>query len=35
MNKEDFNEGLLGFLDASPTPFHVTIKFKIFKNDKN
>ena len=24
MNKEDFNEGLLGFLDASPTPFHVT-----------
>jgi len=24
MNKEDFNEGLLGFLDASPTPFHAT-----------
>ena len=24
MNKKDFNEGLLGFLDASPTPFHVT-----------
>jgi len=24
MKKEDFNEGLLGFLDASPTPFHVT-----------
>ena len=24
MNKQDFNEGLLGFLDASPTPFHVT-----------
>ncbi len=24
MNKEDFNEGLLGFLDASPTPFHTT-----------
>ena len=24
MNKDDFNEGLLGFLDASPTPFHVT-----------
>ncbi|CAA6801104.1 MAG: Aspartyl aminopeptidase [uncultured Sulfurovum sp.] len=24
MNKNDFNEGLLGFLDASPTPFHVT-----------
>ena len=22
MNKQDFNEGLLGFLDASPTPFH-------------
>ena len=22
MNKEDFNDGLLGFLDASPTPFH-------------
>jgi aspartyl aminopeptidase len=24
MNKEDFNEGLLGFLDASATPFHAT-----------
>jgi len=24
MNKEDFNTGLLGFLDASPTPFHAT-----------
>ena len=24
MDKQDFNEGLLGFLDASPTPFHVT-----------
>ncbi|CAA6821917.1 MAG: Aspartyl aminopeptidase [uncultured Sulfurovum sp.] len=24
MNKNDFNEGLLGFLDASPTPFHAT-----------
>lgn len=24
MNREDFNEGLLGFLDASPTPFHAT-----------
>ena len=24
MNKTDFNEGLLGFLDASPTPFHAT-----------
>jgi len=25
MNKKDFNEGLLGFLDASPTPFHATL----------
>ncbi len=24
MNKQDFNEGLLGFLDAAPTPFHAT-----------
>ena len=24
MQKDDFNEGLLGFLDASPTPFHAT-----------
>jgi len=24
MVKNDFNEGLLGFLDASPTPFHAT-----------
>ncbi|MCK4973731.1 MAG: M18 family aminopeptidase, partial [Sulfurimonas sp.] len=24
MNKNEFNEGLLGFLDASPTPFHAT-----------
>jgi aspartyl aminopeptidase len=24
MNKQDFNEGLLGFIDASPTPFHAT-----------
>ncbi len=24
MTLEDFNAGLLGFLDASPTPFHVT-----------
>ncbi len=24
MDKIDFNEGLLGFLDVSPTPFHVT-----------
>lgn len=25
MRKEDFNEGLLGFLDASPTPYHATL----------
>ncbi|MBD3797839.1 MAG: hypothetical protein IE887_08905, partial [Campylobacterales bacterium] len=24
MTKQDFNEGLLGFLDPSPTPFHAT-----------
>jgi aspartyl aminopeptidase len=24
MNKQDFNDGLLGFLDASATPFHAT-----------
>ena len=24
MDRKDFNEGLLGFLDASPTPFHAT-----------
>ena len=24
MNKQDFNDGLLGFLDASVTPFHAT-----------
>ncbi|QFR43134.1 M18 family aminopeptidase [Sulfurimonas xiamenensis] len=24
MTQENFNEGLLGFLDASPTPFHAT-----------
>ena len=24
MTKQDFNDGLLGFLDASPTPFHAT-----------
>ena len=24
MDKKDFNDGLLGFLDASPTPFHAT-----------
>jgi len=22
MTRDDFNDGLLGFLDASPTPFH-------------
>ena len=33
MNKEDFNEGLLGFLDASPTPFHATLNMSMmFKN---
>ena len=29
MDKEDFNEGLLGFLDASPTPFHATMNMSI------
>ena len=29
MNKKDFNEGLLGFLDASPTPFHVTLNMTM------
>ncbi|CAA6828197.1 MAG: Aspartyl aminopeptidase [uncultured Sulfurovum sp.] len=29
MNKEDFNEGLLGFLDASPTPFHATYNMSM------
>lgn len=24
MIKQDFNDGLLGFLDSSPTPFHAT-----------
>ncbi len=24
MDRQDFNDGLLGFLDASPTPFHAT-----------
>jgi len=24
LDRKDFNEGLLGFLDASPTPFHAT-----------
>ncbi|WP_321778141.1 hypothetical protein [Sulfurimonas sp.] len=33
MNKEDFNEGLLGFLDASPTPFHATKNMsQMFEN---
>jgi aspartyl aminopeptidase len=33
MNKEDFNEGLLGFLDASPTPFHATLNMAMmFEN---
>ncbi|MCF6331404.1 MAG: M18 family aminopeptidase [Sulfurimonas sp.] len=33
MNKKDFNEGLLGFLDASPTPFHATLNMTMmFKN---
>ena len=29
MNKKDFNDGLLGFLDASPTPFHATQNISI------
>ena len=33
MTKEDFNEGLLGFLDASPTPFHATLNMSMmFEN---
>ncbi|MBL0707947.1 MAG: M18 family aminopeptidase [Sulfurimonas sp.] len=33
MNIEDFNEGLLGFLDASPTPFHATKNMSLmFEN---
>lgn len=33
MKKEDFNEGLLGFLDASPTPFHATQNMaQMFEN---
>ncbi|WP_294965569.1 M18 family aminopeptidase [Sulfurimonas sp.] len=33
MNKKDFNEGLLGFLDASPTPFHATLNMSMmFEN---
>ena len=29
MEKQDFNEGLLGFLDASPTPFHATLNMTM------
>lgn len=29
MDKKDFNEGLLGFLDASPTPFHTTLNMSM------
>jgi len=29
MDKQDFNEGLLGFLDASPTPFHATLNMAL------
>ena len=33
MKKQDFNEGLLGFLDASPTPFHATLNMRMmFEN---
>lgn len=33
MTKEDFNEGLLGFLDASVTPFHATKNMaQMFEN---
>jgi len=33
MNKQDFNDGLLGFLDASPTPFHATLNMSMmFEN---
>jgi len=33
MQKQDFNEGLLGFLDASPTPFHTTLNMSMmFEN---
>ncbi|EDZ62121.1 aminopeptidase, M18 family [Sulfurimonas gotlandica GD1] len=33
MDKKDFNEGLLGFLDASPTPFHATLNMSMmFEN---
>lgn len=29
MNKKDFNDGLKGFLDASPTPFHATLNISL------
>jgi len=29
MDKKDFNEGLLGLLDASPTPFHATLNMAM------
>jgi aspartyl aminopeptidase len=29
MNKQDFNDGLLGFLDASATPFHATMNITM------
>jgi aspartyl aminopeptidase len=33
MNKQDFNEGLIGFLDASPTPFHAALNMSMmFEN---
>lgn len=33
MNKADFNEGLMGFLNASPTPFHATLNMALmFEN---
>ena len=33
MQKQDLNEGLLGFLDASPTPFHATLNMSMmFEN---
>lgn len=33
LNKDDFNEGLLGFLNASPTPFHATLNMtQMFEN---
>ena len=33
IQKDDFNEGLLGFLDASPTPFHATLNMaKMLEN---